>query len=75
MTKTQLDQNVPVGTVTLQVTATELNDIGNGLGLLAASLRRAETNERDLEVREIRGKQHARVVATISRLTNLPLDI
>lgn len=62
-------------TVTLNVTKQELNDIGNGLGLLAASLKRAENAERDLDVKELRQRQHVRVTATIARLTNLPLEI
>lgn len=62
-------------TVKLEVSAKELYDIGNGLGLLAASLKRAENSERDLDVKELRSKQHARVVATIARLTNLPLEL
>lgn len=62
-------------TITLVVSPKELDDIANGLGLLAASLKRAENAERDLDVKDLRTKQHARVVATIARLTNLPLEI
>lgn len=62
-------------TVKLEVSSKELDDIANGLGLLAASLKRAENAERDLDVKELRRAQHARVTATIARLTNLPLDI
>lgn len=62
-------------TVKLEVSSAELSDIANGLGLLAASLKRAFNAEKDLDVKALRDRQHARVVATISRLTNLPLDI
>lgn len=62
-------------TIKLDVSQDELNDIANGLGLLAASLKRAFNTEKDADVKALRDKQHARVVATIARLTNLPLDI
>lgn len=65
----------PNATVKLDFTAQELDDIGNGLGLLAASLKRASNAETDLEVKALRDRSHARVVSTIARLTNLPLEI
>lgn len=62
-------------TIKLEVSASELSDIGNGLGLLASSLKRAFNSEKDLEIKALRDRQHARVVATIARLTNLPLEL
>lgn len=65
----------PNAVVKLEVSAQELDDIGNGLGLLASSLKRAFNAETDLEIKAIRDRSHARVVSTIARLTNLPLEI